>query len=418
MSEIIETTKEEAAAKPLIFGFSRNVFALSFVSLLTDVSSEMIFPIMALFLADVLGVQVSIIGLIEGIADGTSSLLKVFSGWFSDKVGRRQPLVVFGYGLSTIAKPFLILATSWWNVLGVRFFDRVGKGIRTSPRDALIADSTAKSTMGRSFGFHRAMDTAGAVGGIAIAATVVYLMQMNDPLLRRSTYQILVAISFVPAVIAVLLIVLFVRDHGGKTTGKGAVRLSLRGLDRRFLIFLVVITLFTLGNSSDAFLLLRAQNLGVSTFQVLLMLIAFNFTDAVMSFPAGLLSDRLGRRGVLVASWILYGLVYLGFAFAGAGWQVWGLYAIYGLYYGVTEGVGRAFVADLVPESERRGTAYGVYNAAVGLVALPASVIAGLLWDSISPSAPFIFGAALAVVAAILLLLIVHEKKPAPAFQT
>ncbi|MCL5959016.1 MAG: MFS transporter [Chloroflexi bacterium] len=416
MSPTPETAGEPTdATKPVILGLSRNVFVLGLVSLLTDVSSEMIFPIMALFLSNVLGVQVSLIGLIEGVADGTSSLLKVFSGWFSDKIGRRQPIVAFGYGLSTVAKPFLILSTSWWHVLGVRFTDRVGKGMRTSPRDALIADSTEGATMGRSFGFHRGMDTAGAVGGLVVAALVVYLMQASDPFLMRSTYQVLVAISIIPALLAVLLIVIFVRDRRSRRASTQRVSLRLKGLDRRFKIFLIVIVIFTLGNSSDAFLILRAQNLGVGTLNILLMLIGFNVLDTIVSVPAGVLSDRIGRRRVLVASWILYGAVYLGFAFANVGWQVWGLYAVYGLYYGVTEGVGRAFVADMVPASEQRGTAFGVYNAAVGLVALPASFIAGLLWDAINPSAPFLLGATLAILAAILLMTIIHERKPASA---
>ena len=401
-----------------LFGFSRNVFFLGVVSFLTDVSSEMIFTLLPLFLLNVLRVGTPVIGLIEGIAEGTASLLKVLSGWLSDRLGRRKGLAVFGYSLSTLAKPFLYFATTWGAAAGVRFVDRVGKGIRTSPRDALVADSAPPEEMGKSFGFHRGMDTLGAVLGLSVAALVVYVVQQGGLELTRDAFQTIVLVGIVPAVLAVLVLLFFVRERG-KGAGSespaasfggppaGAVN-ARKGFDLRFKLFLVVVVVFTLGNSSDAFLILRAQDLGFSVPQVLLLFVAFNLVYALVSLPAGLVSDRLGRKGVIVVGWSIYALASLGLAVASAAWQVWLLFALYGLYYGVAEGVSRAFVADLVP-AERRGTAYGLYHTAVGLSLLPASLIAGWLWHLIGPEAPFFFGAVMAGVAALGFLLLVRE---------
>ena len=401
-----------------LFGFSRNVFFLGVVSFLTDVSSEMIFTLLPLFLLNVLRVGTPVIGLIEGIAEGTASLLKVLSGWLSDRLGRRKGLAVFGYSLSTLVKPFLYFATTWGAAAGVRFVDRVGKGIRTSPRDALVADSAPPEEMGKSFGFHRGMDTLGAVLGLSVAALVVYVVQQGGLELTRDAFQTIVLVGIVPAVLAVLVLLFFVRERG-KGAGSESPAASFggppaeavnarKGFDLRFKLFLVVVVVFTLGNSSDAFLILRAQDLGFSVPQVLLLFVAFNLVYALVSLPAGLVSDRLGRKGVIVVGWSIYALAYLGLAVASAAWQVWLLFALYGLYYGVAEGVSRAFVADLVP-AERRGTAYGLYHTAVGLSLLPASLIAGWLWHLIGPEAPFFFGAVMAGVAALGFLLLVRE---------
>ncbi|MGB2584046.1 MAG: MFS transporter [Dehalococcoidia bacterium] len=408
---------EESDRKGL-FGFSRNVFFLGVVSFLTDVSSEMIFTLLPLFLLNVLRVGTPVIGLIEGIAEGTASLLKVLSGWLSDRLGRRKGLAVFGYSLSTLVNPVLYFATTWGAAAGVRFVDRVGKGIRTSPRDALVADSAPPEEMGKSFGFHRGMDTLGAVLGLTVAALVVYVVQQGGLELTRDAFQTIVLVGIVPAVLAVLVLLFFVRERG-KGAGSESPTASFggppaeavnarKGFDLRFKLFLVVVVVFTLGNSSDAFLILRAQDLGFSVPQVLLLFVAFNLVYALVSLPAGLVSDRLGRKGVIVVGWSIYALAYLGLAVASAAWQVWLLFALYGLYYGVAEGVSRAFVADLVP-AERRGTAYGLYHTAVGLSLLPASLIAGWLWHLIGPEAPFFFGAVTAGVAALGFLLLVRE---------
>jgi len=393
-------------------GLSPNVFFLGLVSFLTDVSSEMIFTVLPLFLNNVLRVSMPMIGLIEGIAESTATLLKIISGWLSDRVGRRKRLAAFGYGLSTVAKPLLYFAASWGPVLGVRFADRIGKGIRSSPRDALIADSASSEQMGRSFGFHRMMDTAGAMLGIAIAAGIVYWLQQENWEITRSTYQILVLVGTVPAVIAVGVIIFFVHDNPAKKTVSDTVTIaekpSKQGFDNRFKTFLIIMILFSLGNSSDAFVILRAHDLGLSVFDVLLVMIFFNMVYALVAFPAGALSDRLGRKRLIITGWAIYTISYLGFATASNVWQVWILFGVYGIYHGITEGVARAFVADMVP-SNKRGTAYGMFHAAIGISVLPASVIAGWLWTSFSPSAPFYFGAVLAGVSSLLLVAIVRK---------
>ncbi|MHB0886487.1 MAG: MFS transporter [Bacillota bacterium] len=395
------------------FGLGQNVFVFGFVSLLNDLSSEITVRTLPLFLADVLGVKTGIIGLIEGVADSTATILKIFSGWFSDKVGKRKPLALGGFSLSALSKPLLYFAASWPFVLVMRFLDRVGKGIRTSPKDALIADSTHKGNMGRAFGYSRAMDPLGGVIALLLAASVVTFGHQGMVAMTRPTYQTLVLIAVVPALLSVALIALFVQDVT-PTTKRAVPKLSLAGFDTRFRSFLGIIIVFTLGNSSDAFLVLRAQQLGLSLVQIFLMLAAFNVITSASSVPAGVLSDKFGRQKVIIGGWLLYGLIYLGFAFARAGWQVWMLYALYGLYYGLTDGVGKALVADVVP-SEKRGTAYGLYNAAVGVSALPASLIAGVLWQKINPSAPFAFGAVLAIGATLAMAVLVRPRREAAA---
>ena len=386
----------------------RNIWAVGFTSMFMDISSEMVLNILPLFLSNVLGVQTSIIGLIDGIAEATASLLKLFSGWLSDRLGGRKWLAVTGYGLSAIVKPLFYIANSWGLVAGVRWADRVGKGIRTAPRDALVADSVTPEARGLAFGFHRAMDTAGALIGILIAALVVWLMQKSNLALSRSTFQTIVLVSLIPAVLAVLSLIIGARDVAVK--GQRAVpKFSLRSMGKPFSIFLVIVSIFTLGNSADAFLILRAQNLGVSVLGILIMLAIFNLIYSLISTPAGSLSDRIGRRRLIVGGWLVYAVIYLGFALAHDSWHVWVLYAVYGVYYGMAYGSANALVADLVPEN-LRGTAYGTYNAVIGLLAFPSSFIAGILWQGIGgwsglgPSAPFFFGGLLALIAALLML--------------
>jgi len=396
-----------------ILGAPPNVFFLGVVSLLTDVSSEMVFTLVPLFLANVLGAAPAIIGVVGGLSESADAIFKIFSGWFSDRIGKRKPLAVAGYSISTIAKPFMLLAGSWGAVLAVRFGDRVGKGVRTSPRDALIADSVSAAERGRGFGLHRAMDTFGAVMGLVIAAVIVYSIQGNVFELRPDTYRWLVIGGFIPAVLAVLVLLIFVRERrrtpsdNSPRRGLGLNRLMM-GFDTRFKLFLTIMAVFALGNSSDFFVILRAQNLGSSLINVVLMLIVFNIACAVTSLPAGVLSDRLGRRRVIALGWFIYALVYFGFAAASEPWHIWLLFACYGIYYGIVEGVARAFVADLVP-AERRGTAYGLYNGIVGITILPASIIAGWLWQTFSPAAPFYLGAGLAFLAMLGIMLLIRE---------
>jgi len=385
----------------------RNVWIVTLTSFLTDISSEMIVNLVPFFLSNVLGVRTAVIGLIDGLAETTASLVKIASGAWSDRLGNRKWLTVAGYSLSALAKPFLYFAATWGWVLGVRFADRVGKGIRTAPRDALLAGSITPEQRGLAFGLHRAGDTAGAFIGLLIAAFIIWRTQASQAALSPQAFRLIVLISIVPAVLAVLVLALGAREASSGARQGAPAPLSLRSMDGRFKTFLLALVLFTLGNSSDAFILLRGQERGLNLLQVMGMALTFNAVYAVLSGPLGALSDRVGRRRLILGGWVAYGLVYLGFAFARTGWQIWTLFALYGVYYAAAEGVGKALVADLVPDHQR-GTAYGLYNAAIGLAVLPASVIAGLLWQGLGPwtgfgpSAPFLFGALMSLLAGLL----------------
>lgn len=385
----------------------RTVRALGFVSLFNDFSSEIVIRTLPLYLVNVLGAKTGIVGLIEGIADSTATILKLFSGWFSDKIGKRKPIVLCGYSLSAVTKPFLFFANSWLFVLAIRFADRVGKGLRTAPRDALIADSVDASARGKAFGFNRAMDPIGGILGLLVAATFIFYSKEAGTAITASIFQTLVIISIVPALIAVAILVAFVRDL--PSHGRAALpSFSLRSFDPRFKRFILILVLFTLGNSSDAFLILRAHQSGMNLLTIFLMIAAFNFLSSVIAIPAGALSDRFGRRTIIISGWIVYAVLYAAFAFIQSPTQIWIVYTLYGVYYGLTEGVEKALVADLVP-AKQRGTAFGIYNATIGVAALPASVIAGMLWQWFGFAASFIFGGALALIAALLLLLFVKK---------
>ena len=407
-------TQKATSSKKGIRGLPRNVWAVSLTSFFMDISSEMVINILPLFLSNVLGVKTNIIGLIEGIAEATASILKVFSGWLSDKLRARKWLAVAGYGMSALAKPFFYFANTWGMVAGVRWADRVGKGVRTAPRDALVADSIDEKQRGLAFGFHRAADTAGAMLGLVIALVVVWLAQRSVGELTRDTFQTVVLISLIPAVLAVIALAIGTRDVA-VTKVREAPRISFRGLGKRFLVFMLIVGIFDLGNSSDAFLVLRAQERGLNILGILGMLITFNAIYTLISAPAGAFSDKIGRRRVIIGGWLVYAIIYLGFAIAGTGWHVWVLYAIYGVYYGLAYGTTKAMVADLVPEA-LRGTAYGTYNAVLGILDFPASLIAGILWQGVGnwggfgASAPFFFGAALSLIAAVLMALWKPQK--------
>lgn len=399
----VETQDKPVTLKTL----PRNVWATSLTSFFMDISSEMVINLLPLFLANVLGLKTNLIGLIEGVAEATSSLLKVFSGWLSDRLGTRKGLAVAGYGISALVKPFFYLANSWGTVATARWGDRVGKGLRTAPRDALIADSVQPAQRGLAFGFQRAADTAGAMCGLLVALGVVWLAQANTVALSADTFRTIVLISLIPAVLAVLVLAVGAREV--PVTGqRAAPRFAFRSLGRPFMVFLVITSLFELGNSSDAFLVLRAQERGLSVMGVLGMLVTFNLVYTLVSLPAGSLSDRIDRRWVIGGGWLAYVAIYLGFGLAQSGWQIWLLYTIYGLYYGLAYGTTKALIADLVPQMWL-GTAYGTYNALMGLLDFLASMIAGVLWQGLGSwngfgaPAPFLFGAGTALLATLLL---------------
>lgn len=393
--------------RALVWGIPGNVFFLGLVSFFTDISSEMTLTLLPLFLVNVLGVGVGIVGIIEGIGESTALLFRIISGYASDFLGKRKPLTVLGYGLSSFAKPFLYFATSWGMVLGIRFADRLGKGIRVAPRDALVADSTPLNIRGKAFGVHRALDTYGAMVGLVLAAIIVFLLQGWEIPLYRFTYQMLVLIAIPFGFLALFILIFFVKEPPKTFRLSSPLKI---GLDLRFKLFLFIIALFSLARFSDAFFILRAQDLGYSPFHILLLLVMFNLIYATISAPAGVLSDRLGRKGVIIFGWLLCGLIYLGFAQPLFPLLIILLFALYGLYYGITEGVIRAFVADLVTE-ERRGSAYGLYHGVAGFMALPASIIAGYLWQKISPQTPFLFGSGLILLSTICLFILIKETK-------
>lgn len=377
----------------------RNVIALGAVSFFTDASSEMIYPLLPLFLTTTLGASAVSVGAIEGAADSVSALLKLASGWLSDRTRRRKPIVLAGYALASAVRPLVAFAQSASHVLAIRVTDRVGKGIRGAPRDALIADSVEPAVRGRAFGFHRAADHLGAVVGPLVA----YVLLSRLGLDLRTVFLI----AAIPAAIAVITLVVAVREVAHTAPAPGAVQLAApRQLGGRFFAYLLVLLLFTLGNSTDAFLLLRATELGVSVALLPVLWAMLHIVKSASSTPGGILSDRRGRKPVIVAGWMVYALVYLMFGHASDGWHIWVLFAVYGLYFGLTEGVERALVADLVP-AQRRGAAYGWYNLAIGLGALPASIIFGAIYDRFGAPTAFTVGAGAALLASLGLWIVV-----------
>jgi len=405
-----------------------NVLMMGLVSLFTDFSSEMMNPLLPIFISGLVGVGAApvFVGLMEGIAETTASLLKLFSGRISDRLGRRKALVVIGYGISSVARPLMALAAGPWQVIALKFGDRVGKGIRTSPRDALIGDSVGPKHRGLAFSFHRVMDHTGSIIG-PVVGTLILFGFLGYGLWKGTTdaptggemraMRWLFAIAVVPGVLAMGALIGKVREIAPKPAGGGeGVRGGIfRRLPRRFYAFVGIVALFALGNSSDLFLVFYGKTrFGLGLLQLIGLWVALHVSKIVFSFPGGILSDRVGRRPVMIAGWAMYALVYLGLAFVRAEWQFWALIAAYGFYHGMTEGVEKALVADFIP-SELRGTAFGVYHGAVGLAALPASLMFGVFWATIGPRVAFGIGAALAGAAAILLaILLSATRRPAP----
>ena len=385
-----------------IRGIKKNVLVLGLVSFFTDISSEMVYPLVPIFLTTVLGAPMGVVGVVEGIAESTASFLRGPSGWLSDRTGRRRPFIFGGYGTSSIGKLLLAGAFAWPLVLVARFVDRVGKALRTPARDALIAESTDPRYRGRAFGLHRALDTAGATVGPLLG--LLFLKILSDNM------RWVFLIAFAPAVLAILLI-RFTREKPPrpKPSATRPALFSLAGLSRTYKLFLAISVLFALGNSSDVFLLLRAKNLGMDTAQVVFIYVFFNAVFAALSFPVGALSDRIGRRVVMIGGFAVFGAVYLGMGFASTLAHMWILFAAYGLYMAMTDGITRAFVSDLVPQATR-ATALGTYTMAIGLMALIASVMAGLLWDQVGVAAPFLLGGATALLAALLMAVLIPRR--------
>jgi len=383
-------------------GIQRNVYLLGAVSFLNDVSSEMIFPLIPLFVTTILGASAQLLGLIEGVADSAASLMDIFVGYFSDRAGERKKFVFLGYGLSSATKIGIALSTAWWHVLLMRGTERVGKSIRTSPRDAMIAESTPKELRGKAFGLHRAMDTAGAIAGPLIALAILSAIGSTEPGYRAVFYA-----ALIPAFLAVLVILLFVREPK-KAAAKAVAKRpsfweSLRQTTHEYRAFLSVSALFSLSYFSFAFLIIRAADLGVSAQDVLLMYVLYNVVYALSSIPGGMLSDRVGRKPVIAGAFLIYAAVCLGFAFATSWLHAALLFALYGVFVALDESVNKAYISDLVT-TEKRGISLGAYNTLVGAVYLPASIVAGALWAAFGPVTTFLFAAIIAAVSAIGLL--------------
>jgi MFS family permease len=375
---------------------NRNVTALGLVSMFNDIASEMVYPIIPIFLTAVLGAPVAVVGIIEGVAEATASILKVFSGWLSDRLRHRKSFVAAGYTLSAIAKVVLSFAASWLYVLCARFIDRFGKGIRTSARDALIADSTTPETRGTAFGLHRALDTAGAVVGPLLALVLLHYLD--------NKYSLIFLLASVPAFIGVGILLLVVKEpkHEIKKS-EFKLKFSLRSFSKPYKLFLLVNVIFALGNSSDAFLILRTQSLGYTATGAVLLYVLFNVFYSLLSYPFGKLSDRFGARPILIASFLLFAIVYTGFGMAGNGLILWILFPMYGLYMAMSEGISKAYISNLA-QQEMRATAIGLFYTSTGIVTFFSSFIAGLLWNYIGISAPFYFGAVCSLIAMLVFL--------------
>lgn len=380
-------------------GIRKNVVVLSVASLFTDISSEMLYPIIPIFLTSVLGAPMSILGLIEGIAESVASILKAFSGWLSDISRKRSPFVVGGYFLSSLGKLLIFLAYSWPMVLVARLVDRIGKGVRTSPRDAMIADSCDAEYRGKAFGFHRAMDTVGACLGPLVALWLLVALKEN--------MRIVFLIAFIPAIIAVVFLIFLLKEPPVKSGGNHfSLKFNSKQFSPVFWKFLFISAIFSIGNSSDAFLIMRAKGIGLTTVAVVLAYVVYNISYSALSLPAGMLSDRIPRKAVMIGGYLIFALVYLGFGMHANTKSVWLLFFIYGFYIAMTDGVSKAFVTDTVEEGVR-GTAMGIYYCITGLAAFFASLVAGLLWTYIGAAAPFIYGSVMAALSCVAFIVLI-----------
>ena len=379
---------------------SVNILLLGLVSFFTDISTEMVYPILPLYLSSIMGATPTIIGIIEGIAESLASIVKLFSGIFADKYGNKKRLAFFGYSFSLINKIIILFSATWIGVLAARIIDRFGKGIRTAPRDALIAESSDKSQLGRAYGMHKGLDLLGTAVGILFAFIILTI--------NENEYRKIFIYSLIPA-IAGIICILFVKDSKVKTSKK-EISFKWKTLDRRLRLFLIFIFIFTLGNSSNAFIILRTKAAGYTSQGAILLYFLFNIVASIMSLPVGQLSDKIGRKNILCAGYFLYGIVYLGIGLFSNKSLFIVLFILYGFYTALTAGIERALIVEIVNESQK-ASALGLHSAIAGLGLLPASIIAGLLWDHAGESMPFIFGGALAFITSIGVSIILKKGK-------
>ena len=382
----------------------RNIVFIGMISFFTDLSTEMVYPIIPLYLTAAFGVTPALIGVIEGIAESLASLLKVFSGYVSDKFQKKKALAFIGYSTGVLYKVALLFAASWVGILGAKVLDRFGKGVRTAPRDALVSESADKKVMGKAFGLHKALDKAGAALGILIT---FFLMRS----IGGFEYKTLFAISIIPAVLGLLMFV-FIKEKKAAPPDKERIAFwkNIKGLDGQLKLYLLVVALFTLGNSSNAFLLLKAKAVGFNDVTVILLYFIYNITASIFSMPSGRLSDKIGRKSLLVGGYAVFAVVYTGFGFAFNGPFMVGMFVLYGLHTAMITGVERAFIADIAPP-ELKGTMLGLHATVAGVALLPASLITGFLWNSFGSVIPFLVGAGLSATAAVILLVFMRTDR-------
>lgn len=389
----------DSKSKDTILGLERNIFFAGLTSFTMDTATKMIYSVMSMFLLSI-GASKTLLSLIEGIAESTASLLKAFSGWWSDKVGKNKPFMLVGYALSAVVVPLYALAIFPVHVLALRFVERVGKGIRTAPRDSLIAGSVKQGNTGRGFGFHKAMDNCGAVIGPLISFAIISAFSGN--------YRLVFIISAIPALLSIVIISKYIKE-AGKDKDLPKTKITLKAFPKRFYAFLAIIFVFTLGNSSDQLLLVKANDVGINALYIPLVYLVYNAVSVLFAVPMGILSDRIGREKLIIFGYTAYSLIYFGFGRTGQVSAVIGLFALYGLYSAATDGVQKALVADLA-DKDKMGTAMGIYNSLLGVTLLPASLIAGVLYDKVNNRAPFYFGAVMAILAALMMVVFYRRK--------
>lgn len=391
--------EEKTMHKNKIFGIEKNIFFVGLTSLLTDTTTKMVYAVMPLFLLT-LGATKTEISLIEGIAESTASLIKALSGWWSDKIRKNKPFMIIGYAFTAVLSPLFSLVTSPLQVLIIRFTERVGKGIRTAPRDSLIVASSEDNKKGRSFGFHKAMDNSGAIIGPLLASGILILFPSN--------YRMVFLLAAIPGLLGLISLICFVKEvKSEKYAPLG--KITLRDFPGEYYVFLGIVFIFTMGNSTDALLLIKASDIGVEAVFIPIIYLIFYSVSVIFSVPAGILSDKIGREKLIIFGYLLYSIIYYGFGRTNSEITVVMLFGLYGLYSATTDGVQKALVSDLI-DKDKRGTGLGIYNSLIGITLLPASIIAGLLYDNINNSVPFYYGSFMALIASIFMFLFYRKR--------
>lgn len=393
-------TENAVKKEKRFFGFSQNILSTGITSFLTDTSVKMVYSVMPMFLMS-MGASKTSLSLIEGIAESTASLLKTISGFWSDKIGRNKPFMIIGYGLSALIMPLYAVVISPMQVLYLRFIERVGKGIRTAPRDSLVAGSVTNGETGKSFGLQKAMDNSGAIVGPLIAFALLSFFPNN--------YQLIFLLAGIPSFMAIFVIIFGIKE-AKKNKENLFKKFHFNDFPKKYYLFLIIMFIFTLGNSTDALLLVKANEVGVKVAFIPLVYLVTSIVSVLLAIPIGVLSDKIGKEKILIFGFLIYAIVYFGFGVTGSISVIVALFALYGLYSAATDGIQKAFISDIIDEN-KKGTGLGIYNAMIGITLLPASLIAGILYDKVNSSIPFYFGTLTAIVSALLMLLFTRKTK-------